>query len=154
MTDAWDPAIPSHKDLAHRIELGDGIPEMRPLSSVRSAICSVGFEIEHEEDLAARDDEVPWYYPLEGDLRKAQTTWDYFTVWRMSRTGKLVTHTVTWLAEKIGLAPKGTSSASGKSVPAHLRLAAAFCEVTLVTAHCGSYTLASESALDPLIGRS
>ena len=50
---------------------------------------------------------------IEGDLRKAQTTWDYFTVWRMSRTGKLVTHTVTWLAEKIGLAPKGTSSVSG-----------------------------------------
>lgn len=21
-------------------------------------------------------DEVPWYYPLEGDMRKAQTLWD------------------------------------------------------------------------------
>lgn len=113
MTDAWDPTLPAHKDLAHRIEIGDGIPEMRPLASVRAAIRSVGFEIEHEEDLAARDDEVPWYYPLEGDLRKAQTTWDYFTVWRMSSTGKLVTHTVTWLAEKVGLAPKGTTSVSG-----------------------------------------
>ncbi|VDB90027.1 unnamed protein product [Peniophora sp. CBMAI 1063] len=112
MTDAWDPTIPAHKDLAHRIELGDGIPEMRPLSSVRSAIRSVGFEIEHEEDLAARDDEVPWYYPLEGDLRKAQTTWDLFTVWRLSRTGKLITHTVTWLAEMVGLAPRGTTGVS------------------------------------------
>jgi hypothetical protein len=26
--------------------------------------------------LAERDDHVPWYYPLEGDIRKAQTLWD------------------------------------------------------------------------------
>lgn len=112
MTDAWDPAIPAHKALAHRIELGDGIPEMRSVAAVRSAIRSAGFQVEHEEDLAARDDEVPWYYPLEGDMRKAQTAWDYFTVWRLSWTGKLVTHTATWMAEKVGLAPKGTTSIS------------------------------------------
>ncbi len=68
MTDGWNPTIPSHKALAHAIEFGNGIPEMRPLSSVRSALLSVGFEIEHEEDLAERDDPVPWYYPLEGDI--------------------------------------------------------------------------------------
>ncbi|OCH83743.1 S-adenosyl-L-methionine-dependent methyltransferase, partial [Obba rivulosa] len=35
MTDAWDPTIPSHKDLARRIALGNGIPEMRTLSRAR-----------------------------------------------------------------------------------------------------------------------
>lgn len=108
MTDQWDPAIPEHKTLAHEIELGNGIPEMRPLAKARQALVNVGFTIEHEEDLADRPDAIPWYYPLEGDIRKAQTMWDYFTVWRMSWSGKLVTHNVVWVLEKLGVVPKGT----------------------------------------------
>ncbi|OCH85645.1 hypothetical protein OBBRIDRAFT_838789 [Obba rivulosa] len=108
MTDEWDPSIPSHQELARRIELGNGIPEMRALSKARAALLAVGFEIEHEEDLAERQDEIPWYYPLEGDIFKAQTTWDYITVWRMSWSGKVVTHYGLWLVEKLGLVPKGT----------------------------------------------
>ena len=57
------------------------------------ALVDLEFEIEHEEDLADRSDPVPWYYPLEGDIMKAQTAWDYFTVWRMSWSGILVTQT-------------------------------------------------------------
>ncbi|KIL62735.1 hypothetical protein M378DRAFT_165401 [Amanita muscaria Koide BX008] len=108
MTDAWDPSIPEHKELAHQIELGNGIPEMRPLRMSREALKSVGFIIEHEEDLAERPDPITWYYPLEGDITKAQTVWDYFTVWRMSWSGKLVTHNVVWFLEKLGVIPKGT----------------------------------------------
>lgn len=108
MTEDWDPSIPSHKTLAHQIELGNGIPEMRSLKVARQALLDVGFEIEYEEDLAARPDEVPWYYPLEGDIRKAQTFWDYFTVWRMSWSGMLVTHNVVRLLELFRFVPKGT----------------------------------------------
>ena len=108
MTDNWDPSIPSHKEVAHGIEIGNGIPEMRPIRMVREALVNVGFEIEHEDDLADRPDPVPWYYPLEGDISKAQTLWDYFTVWRMSWSGKFVTHTVLRVLEAIGVAPKGT----------------------------------------------
>ncbi|KAI0918833.1 hypothetical protein AcV7_006951 [Taiwanofungus camphoratus] len=108
MTDRWEPTIPKHKELAHRIEIGNGIPEMRPLNKARKALLSVGFTIEHEEDLAERNDEVPWYYPLEGNLFQAQTAWDYFTVWRMSWSGKLVTHYGLWLIEQLRLVPKGT----------------------------------------------
>ncbi|KAI6029674.1 S-adenosyl-L-methionine-dependent methyltransferase [Pisolithus microcarpus] len=108
MTDTWDPSIPSHKELAHQIEFGNGIPEMRPLRLARQAMKNVGFQIEHEEDLADRPDEVPWYYPLEGDISKAQTAWDYFTVWRMSWSGKLVTHTAIRFMEAVGVLPKGT----------------------------------------------
>jgi sterol 24-C-methyltransferase len=110
MTDAWDPSIPAHKDIAHGIEVGDGIPEMRPISACLKALDTVGFERIHTEDLADRGDEIPWYYPLEGDIRKAQTAWDYFTVWRMSWSGILVTQNVVWLLEKFGIAPKGTFS--------------------------------------------
>ena len=108
MTDAWDPSIPEHKELAHQIELGNGIPEMRHLYKARAALKSVGFDVLHEEDLADRPDEIPWYYPLEGDISKAQTTWDYFTVWRMSWSGLFVTHNVLKLLEFLGFVPKGT----------------------------------------------
>jgi len=108
MTEDWDPSIPAHKEIAHQIELGNGIPEMRPPGHARNALKTVGFKIEHEEDLAARADPIPWYYPLEGDISKAQTFWDYFTVWRMSWSGRLVSHNALWLLERVGLVPKGT----------------------------------------------
>lgn len=108
MTDAWDPSIPSHKELAHRLEIGNGIPEMRPLRDARKALKTVGFKIEHEEDLAERSDEVTWYYPLEGDIFKAQTFWDLVLVWRTSWSGKLVTHTGLRFLEMCGVVPKGT----------------------------------------------
>jgi sterol 24-C-methyltransferase len=108
MTDTWDPSIPEHKAVAHQIELGNGIPEMRPLRMARDAMKTVGFEMMHEEDLAARPDVIPWYYPLEGDIFKAQTLWDYITVWRMSWSGKLVSHNFIRLMELFGLVPKGT----------------------------------------------
>lgn len=108
MTDAWDPSIPSHKELAHQIEFGNGIPEMRTLERARQAMANVGFQLEHDEDLAERSDDIPWYYPLEGDISKAQTAWDYFTVWRMSWSGMLVSHTTIKVLEMLGLLPKGT----------------------------------------------
>lgn len=108
MTDEWDPSNAEHKALAHQIEIGNGIPEMRPIRKSREALKTVGFLIEHEEDLAARSDPIPWYYPLEGDIRKAQTFWDYLTVWRMSWSGQLVSHSAIRIMEWIGLVPKGT----------------------------------------------
>ncbi|KAH0835882.1 S-adenosyl-L-methionine-dependent methyltransferase [Lanmaoa asiatica] len=100
MTDAWDPSIPSHKELAHLLEIGNGIPEMRPLRDARQALSAVGFKVEHEEDLADRPDE--------GNLRKAQTPWDLVMVWRTSWSGKIMTHTGLRFLEMLGLVPKGT----------------------------------------------
>lgn len=108
MTDRWDPSIPEHKELAHQIEIGNGIPEMRPIAKAREALINVGFEILHEEDLADRPDDVPWYYPLEGDVFKAQTVWDIFTCWRISPSGKFVSHHGLRALEFVGLVPKGT----------------------------------------------
>ncbi|KAF8714552.1 putativecycloartenol-C-24-methyltransferase 1, partial [Rhizoctonia solani] len=112
MTDAWDPSNIAHKEIVHGIEVGNGIPEMRTIKQALQALKTSGFEILHEEDLAARPDEIPWYYPLEGDIRKAQTAWDYLTVWRMSWSGKLITQTAVKCLEAAGLVPKGTFSVS------------------------------------------
>ncbi|KAJ7301844.1 delta-sterol C-methyltransferase [Mycena albidolilacea] len=108
MTDNWDASDPAHAALQHEIELGNGIPEMRSLASVGAALETVGFDVEHTEDLAERDDAVLWYYPLEGDVRKAQTFWDYLTVARISPLGKFLTHNVVWVMELLRLLPKGT----------------------------------------------
>ncbi|THU81749.1 delta-sterol C-methyltransferase [Dendrothele bispora CBS 962.96] len=108
MTDDWDPSNPEHKALAHEIELGNGIPEMRPLRLAREALKNVGFEVLHEEDLAERPDEVTWYYPLEGDLSKAQTLWDYLMVFRTTWLGIIIMHGFMWIMELFGFLPKGT----------------------------------------------
>jgi sterol 24-C-methyltransferase len=112
MTEAWDPSIPEHKTIAHQIELGNGIPEMRSIKRSREALETVGFQIEHEEDLADRPDPVPWYYPLEGNIANAQTFWDYLMVWRISRSGQFVSHNTIWVMERLGLLPKGTYDVS------------------------------------------
>ncbi|EJU02169.1 delta-sterol C-methyltransferase [Dacryopinax primogenitus] len=108
MTDRYQPNNLAHKRIATDIEIGDGIPEMRTSADAREALKTVGFDILHEEDLADRPDPIPWYYPLEGDLSKAQTTWDYFTVWRSTWSGQIVTHSALWILELIGAVPKGT----------------------------------------------
>ncbi|KAL8291760.1 hypothetical protein RQP46_002018 [Phenoliferia psychrophenolica] len=108
MTDIWDPKKPSHKDLQHRIEVGDGIPEMRSIAACRTTLQHVGFEILHEEDLSDRDDAVPWYYPLEGKITQVQTLWDVVMCWRMTTFGKWTTANTVWCLEKFGLVPGGT----------------------------------------------
>ena len=112
MTDSWDPSIPEHKSIAHKLELGNGIPEMRSIKRSREALKTVGFKVEHEEDLADRPDAVPWYYPLEGKISNAQTFWDYLMVWRISWSGKFISHNTIWLLERLGLLPKGTYEVS------------------------------------------
>ncbi|KAH9462497.1 hypothetical protein MJO28_002735 [Puccinia striiformis f. sp. tritici] len=108
MTDKYDKNNPEHRKISHGIEIGDGIAEMRTIAQARTALKTVGFEILREEDLAARDDQVPWYYPLRGNLRECQSVWDYATVIRMTWFGKIFTQSMVRVLEGVGLAPKGT----------------------------------------------
>ncbi|CAD6578863.1 MAG: Delta(24)-sterol C-methyltransferase [Cyphobasidiales sp. Tagirdzhanova-0007] len=108
MTNRYDASIPAHRKIAHGIEIGDGIPEMRNIQSARDALQAVGFEINHDEDLAERPDEITWYYPLEGDIRKVQTLWDVLMVARMTWLGKILTQNFVYIGEKLGMFPKGT----------------------------------------------
>lgn len=118
MTDAWDPTNPEHKRIAHGIEVGDGIPEMRSIQAARNALKTVGFEIEHEEDLADRGDKIPWYYPIAGSLKDCQTVWDYFTVARMTKIGRATTQTAVKVLETLRLVPQGTHSVGASLVTA------------------------------------
>ena len=110
MTDAYDASNPEHRRIAHGIEVGDGIPEMRSIENARNALKTVGFQIEHEEDLADRGDAIPWYYPIAGSLKHCQTVWDYFTVARMTKIGRATTQYGVKFLETLRLVPQGTHS--------------------------------------------
>lgn len=56
LTANYDAANPHHRAVAHGIEVGDGIPEMRTIEACRTALVNVGFEILDEDDLAERDE--------------------------------------------------------------------------------------------------
>jgi sterol 24-C-methyltransferase len=108
MTETWDPAIPLHKAIAHEIEIGTGVPELRHISKSRKALINVGFQIEQEEDLAERPDSVRWFYPLEGNILKAQSLWDILLVFGTTYIGMFITHFAMWIMELFGMMPQGT----------------------------------------------
>jgi sterol 24-C-methyltransferase len=108
MTESWDPSIPEHRLVAHEIEIGTGVPEMRHISKSRQALKNVGFQIEQEEDLAERPDSVRWFYPLEGNLSKVQSFWDLLLVFGTTSIGMFLTHLAMYIMELFGLMPKGT----------------------------------------------
>lgn len=108
MTDAYDNDNARHRQIRLGIEQGDGIANMVRISEGLQAIRAAGFELELHEDLANRDDARPWYYPLDGNLRMAQTLGDLITIGRMTRPGRMIVHNLIGGLEKVGIAPKGT----------------------------------------------
>ncbi|KAI0463910.1 Delta(24)-sterol C-methyltransferase [Komagataella kurtzmanii] len=108
MTDAYDETNPEHRAIAYGIEVGDGIPKMYKRQVAEDALKNVGFEVEYQKDMADMDDDIPWYYPLSGQLKYVQTLGDIFTIFRTSKIGRTVTTETVGLMEKLGLAPKGS----------------------------------------------
>ncbi|KAK9459079.1 S-adenosyl-L-methionine-dependent methyltransferase [Lipomyces oligophaga] len=108
MTDKYDETIPLHREISYGIEIGDGIPKMYKVDVARDALKTVGFEILHEEDLAAKGDEVPWYYPLSGEWKYCRSVGDLVTIFRTSWLGRQVTMKSIGLLESLKLAPPGS----------------------------------------------
>ena len=108
MTDEYDNNNLEHRDIRLAIEVGDGISNMVTISEGVAAMKNVGFDLLHHEDLAARPDALPWYWPLAGELKYMQSYLDFFTVFRMTKPARWIVHNVTGLMELVGLAPKGT----------------------------------------------
>ncbi|KAK5987903.1 Delta(24)-sterol C-methyltransferase [Cladobotryum mycophilum] len=109
MTEEYDNDDMEHRKIRLDIEQGDGIAQMVKISDGLAAFKDAGFEVQVTEDLAADDDgPAPWYWPLDSDLRYAQTFWDYFTVLRMNKTGRDIAHAFFGVLEKMGIIPTGT----------------------------------------------
>ena len=108
MTENYDNANPHHREIRLGIEQGDGISNMEKISVALDAMKAAGFTLELNEDLADRPDELPWYWPLAGDLKYMQSVWDFPTVVRMTHWGRWCVHRFVGALEVVGIAPKGT----------------------------------------------
>jgi sterol 24-C-methyltransferase len=108
MTDAYDNDNPRHREIRLGIEIGDGISNMEKIDVALAAMKTAGFKLEVNEDLADRDDELPWYWPISGKLKYMQSIWDLPTYARMTHWGRGAVHKFVGGLEMIGLAPKGT----------------------------------------------
>lgn len=108
MTDDYNNEIPEHRKIRLGIEQGDGISNMVRVSEGLSAMQNAGLELLHHEDLADRDDKVPWYYPLAGSFKHMTSLWDVFTIARMTWWGRGLAHRFVGTFETVGLFPKGS----------------------------------------------
>ncbi|KXX76753.1 Sterol 24-C-methyltransferase [Madurella mycetomatis] len=108
MTDKYDNNNLEHRDIRLAIEEGNGISNMVTISEGLAAIKAAGFDLVYHEDLAKRDDPIPWYWGIAGEVKYMQSYWDLFTVLRMTHAGRRAVHVFTGFLETLGLAPKGT----------------------------------------------
>ncbi|KAF2280217.1 uncharacterized protein EI97DRAFT_429975 [Westerdykella ornata] len=110
MTDKYDNDNPHHREIRLGIEIGDGISNMEKVDVALKAMKAAGFELEHHEDLADREEEdySPWYWPLSGQLKYITTLGDIPTILRMTKIGRSTVHKFVGALEWIGLAPQGT----------------------------------------------
>ncbi|KAF9304541.1 Delta(24)-sterol C-methyltransferase [Mortierella antarctica] len=109
LTDKYDPTNPEHQRIAKGIKLGCSLVNLVTRQECLDALEFAGFEILEHEDRAVNDDAVPWYYPLSGELRYARTPWDYFTVFRSSTYGRMMTNSMCAALEKVGLIASGSA---------------------------------------------
>lgn len=109
LTNKYDPTNPEHQRIAKGIKLGCSLVNLVTHKECLDALEFAGFEVLEHEDRAVNDDAVPWYYPLSGELRYARTAWDYFTIFRSSTYGRMVTNSTCAALEKVGLIAPGSA---------------------------------------------
>lgn len=114
MTDKYDDSNSHHREIRLGIERGDGIANMMSRVHAVEAIKAAGFILVHEEDLAARSDLVPWYYPLAGEFRHIRNIWDLFSVLRITHVGRTAMGTLLRVLETVRVAPSGTAEAANE----------------------------------------
>lgn len=121
LDDSYDPSNPHHRQISYDIEIGDGIPAMVKKSVAIKAFEDVGFEVIHDEDLADKNDEVPWYYPLAGELKHVRSLADMLKVSLMTQTARYLSHGFLGVLGFLRLAPpdaRKTANALGQAADA------------------------------------
>ncbi|PGH21391.1 hypothetical protein AJ80_03308 [Polytolypa hystricis UAMH7299] len=108
MTDRFNESNPEHRAIRLGIERGNGIVNMRTRTEAIEAIEAAGFVLEYQDDLAERQDPVPWYYPIAGEWQHARTMWDMFTMLRMTKFGRGAMGNLLWTLETMRIAPPGS----------------------------------------------
>jgi sterol 24-C-methyltransferase len=102
LTDAYDPANPTHREIKKGIERGNALPDIPTIAQMRHSVESAGFVVHEVSDLAPRSDpETPWYLPISPDDRTLLGL-------RMTRPGRLATQALVRSLERMGVAPSGS----------------------------------------------
>eukprot|EP01119_Soliformovum_irregulare_P024250 TRINITY_DN864_c0_g2_i1.p1 TRINITY_DN864_c0_g2~~TRINITY_DN864_c0_g2_i1.p1 ORF type:complete len:376 (+),score=79.42 TRINITY_DN864_c0_g2_i1:1-1128(+) len=113
VTDEYDATNPVHQEIKKNIEIGDGLPNLDSTEDVLAALQKCGFELVEHKDLAIVDaiNPVAWYQPFAPGLSLQS--------FRVTAVGKWITHYLVAGLEKIGFAPKGTTSTHEMLMLAH-----------------------------------
>lgn len=114
MTDKYNDTNSEHRAIRLGIERGNGIANMTSRKHAVESIKAAGFSLEHAEDLAERPDEIPWYYPLAGELCHVQNLKDLFTVLRTTNLGRTAMGSLLSVLERLRMAPPGTAETANE----------------------------------------
>ncbi|KAH8669653.1 S-adenosyl-L-methionine-dependent methyltransferase [Tricladium varicosporioides] len=114
MTDLYNESDPNHRSVRLGIERGDGIANMCSRTEAVRAIQAAGFVLEHEEDLAEKKDKIPWWSPLNGDIRYVSGVKDLFGALRLSWWGRTAVRLFLGGLEAVRLAPGGTAATAAE----------------------------------------
>lgn len=85
---------------------------MVKISEGLTAFQNAGFSLTHHEDLAARPDPIPWYYPLAGSFKHMGSVWDFFVIARMTWWGRGIAHCLIGAGETVSIFPKGSQKSA------------------------------------------
>jgi len=110
LTDKYDHGDENHRQIRHKIELGNGLPSLESPLAVVAALKEAGFIVEEHFDLIERMDAseakaTPWYEPLTGNYTSLYG-------FRATPVGRWVTGKMIKTMEFCRLAPKGSFQAS------------------------------------------
>jgi sterol 24-C-methyltransferase len=105
LNDNYDASNPEHRQISYDIEIGDGIPALVKKNVAIDAFKKVGFEVIHNEDLADKGDEIPWYYPLDGNLWYCSSIEDFLKTLIKTKPMRFIGHGFFGLLGWLRLAP-------------------------------------------------
>ena len=111
MTDKFDADNPAHCAIRLGIERGNGIASMKTRTHAEEAIKAAGFILEHSEDLAARQDNIRWYYPITGQLKR-QGLKGMMGNLIQTKVGRSSVGMLLSILELVRLVPAGTAKTS------------------------------------------
>mmetsp|Transcript_8358 Transcript_8358/g.25947 ORF Transcript_8358/g.25947 Transcript_8358/m.25947 type:complete len:412 (-) Transcript_8358:1198-2433(-) len=103
----YDPNDPECVAIKEGIEVGNGLPTLATPEKVKEALENAGFQVLEAYDANAGvhdESQIPWYDTLNGKMS--------LSGFRMTRIGRVCTHAMVTMLEKLRIAPKGTTHVS------------------------------------------
>ncbi|BBN04422.1 sterol 24-C-methyltransferase [Marchantia polymorpha subsp. ruderalis] len=100
LTDSYNPQNEDHKECKAKIEIGNGLPDVRTEAQIVEALKAAGFEVVRAEDLV-KTSPVPWYQPLD------TSHWS-LSSFRLTKVGRFFTRNLVRTLEAVKLAPAGS----------------------------------------------